>query len=333
MKVVDCIAISPACRRLRGLTLVELQVALVIGAVLVAGLVTLYLKARDTGSALDARARLQETARYAMAILEADVRLAGYWGLTNRADAVSADASLTFPDKCGGTPWVADAGRFLDGANDGYLALPRCTALGGGPRAGADVLIVRRASAQRISPQSATVAASRRDRVLIVTDHLAGEIFVPAAIGNVIPAGFATQDIPGQPPLADTRELIVNAYYVSSNSSVATGYPALRRKTLTTGPDIADEEVIAGVEDLQFQVGVDLDGDSSADALANPGSVPPGGVPVSVRIWLRVRSQERDPAYTDRQTWSYAGRTVPATGDAYRRVLISRTLQLRNSHS
>jgi hypothetical protein len=65
----------------------------------------------------------------------------------------------------------------------------------------------------------------------------------------------------------------------------------------------------------------------------DPGSIPDGGVPVFARIWLRLRAQERDAAYTDRQTWTYAGRTVPATGDAYRRLLISRTIQLRNSHS
>jgi hypothetical protein len=169
--------------------------------------------------------------------------------------------------------------------------------------------------------------------VLVVTDRVHGQVFVPRDLSNLIPPGYATFDDPAQAPLADTRELLVHAYYVSANSSVATGYPALRRKTLTAGPDVGDEEIVAGVEDLQFQVGVDTDADLLADAFVNPGDVPALAKPVSVRIWLRLRSQERDNTFTDDRAVTYADRTVNASGDHFRRLLITRTLQLRNSGS
>jgi type IV pilus assembly protein PilW len=313
------------------MSLTETLVALAIAMLMMAGAVTGYAKARDAYAVLEATARLQETARYAMALIEADARMAGFWGLTNRAESVTASASLNFPAKCGGEAWVTGTRRFVDGSNNAWLPVANCAALSGGVQPGADVLVIRRASAERITPQSATVAAPNQDRVLVVTDRLRGQVFVPRDSSNVIPAGYATFDDPTQAPLADTRELLVHAYYVSTSSSAATGYPALRRKTLTAGPDIGDEEIIAGVEDLQFQVGVDTDADSQADAFVNPGDVPATAKPVSVRIWLRLRSQERDNAFTDDRAATYADRTVNASGDHFRRLLITKTLQLRNS--
>jgi type IV pilus assembly protein PilW len=315
------------------MTLAETLVALAIAMLMMAGAVAGYAKARDAHAVLEASARLQETARYAMALIEADVRMAGFWGLTSRAESINASASIGFPAKCGGAAWVTDTLQFIDGSNNAWLPAPNCTALSGGAQLGADVLVVRRASAERIAPQSATVAAPNRDRVLVVTDRMQGQVFVPQDHSNVIPPGYATFDDPGQAPLADTRELLVHAYYVSANSSVATGYPALRRKTLVAGPDIGDEEIIAGVEDLQFQVGVDTDADWQADAFVNPGAVPATAKPVSVRIWLRLRAQERDNAFTDDRATTYADRTVDASGDHFRRLLVTKTLQLRNSGS
>lgn len=327
----------PADRRAsvrpHGFGLVELMVALATGAFVIGGAVAIYVKARDVLAALDATARLQETARLAMAVIEADVRMAGYWGLAGPAVSITASESLVFPGKCGGAAWLTSTPRFIDGTNNAYLAAGACAASAGGHRSGTDVLVLRRASAERITPQSATVSAPNQDRVLIVTNRSAGQIFVPQDLGNDIPAGYATQDVAGQPPRADTREFIVHAYYVSANSSVAAGYPALRRKGLTAGPDIRDEEMVAGVEDLQFQLGVDTTGDSGADLFVNPGEVPAGARPVSVRIWLRLRAQERDNAYVDDQAATYADRTVAASGDSFRRVLISQTVHLRNAPS
>ncbi len=52
---------------------------------------------------------------------------------------------------------------------------------------------------------------------------------------------------------------------------------------------------------------------------------------LAVRVWLRVRAQERDNAYRDDHAVTYGDRTVPATGDAFRRLLVTKTIQLRNA--
>jgi type IV pilus assembly protein PilW len=321
----------PSVTTAAGTTLVELLVAIVIAALVIAGAGAAAIRVRSLGSIVESDAQLQESARYALAILASDVRMAGFWGLTTDAKTVSVDPSLTFPSRCGGPSWVTGASEYVAGSNNSYLQVPDCDALAGGPASGADVLVVRRASARRLAPQRPVIAPEDQTRVLIVTSHEAGTIFVPRNLGNSIPAGFATSDPPGEPPRADTRALSVNAYYVSMNSSVGRGFPALRRKTLTAGPDIGDEEVIAGVEDLQFQLGVYGNGDSAVDQYVEPGAVPPGARPVSVRIWLRLRARDREPGFLDDQEASYADRRIAAPNDSFRRLLVTETIRIRNA--
>ena len=318
----------PVASRQTGYGLVELMVAMLLGLLVIAGVLAAHLQVRNAYATAEAQARLQENARYALNVITQDLRMAGYWGLTNRADLVALNAASSFPAACGAA-WVGDVTHYVDGFNNGYGAA--CAASGGGAVPGADVLVVRRASAQRITPQSGTIAAAYRNQVLIVTSRTGGEIFVPAQVGNLLPAGYATGDPSGAPPLADTRQLAVNAYYVSRNSSVANGYPALRRKSLVAGPAVGEEEVLPGIEDLQLQFGVDTDGDGSSDLYANPGSVPASGTVVAARVWLRLRAQDDDPRHTDATTYSYADLSYAAPADHRRRLLVASTIQLRNA--
>jgi type IV pilus assembly protein PilW len=66
--------------RSRGLTLVELLVAMSIGLVVVGAMAALYVRTAQSNRQLEALARLQESARYAFEVLGYDIRLAGYTG-------------------------------------------------------------------------------------------------------------------------------------------------------------------------------------------------------------------------------------------------------------
>ena len=107
----------------------------------------------------------------------------------------------------------------------------------------------------------------------------------------------------------------------------------LRRKTLISGPGFQDEEIIPGVEDLQVQLGVDVNDDRNADVFVNPGSVPSGGVVVAARIWLRVRAQDIDVAHVDSQPYVYADRNQAAPNDQVRRLVVMQTIQFRNTRT
>ena len=85
---------TTAMRHQAGMSLVELMVALAIGTFLLAGTISVFGKTRDLYRTNDSAARLQETARYAMSTVEADLRMANYWGLMSRADLIANGPTL-----------------------------------------------------------------------------------------------------------------------------------------------------------------------------------------------------------------------------------------------
>lgn len=320
-----------ALSRHLGLGLVEVLVALAIGLLLIAVALAVHARASSSLRVVETHARMHEAARYALAAIEADVRMAGYWGLAHGPQNVAAHPTFTFPARCGGAGWVTAVTRPIDGTSNRYLTVSNCAANGGGAAAGADVLVVRRASARSIALTSAVVPSAVRDEVLLISTRERADIFVAQANGNAIPAGYPLVATTGLPAPSELRGMLVHAYYVSIDSSLGPGVPALRRKLLIGGPSVSDEELATGVEDLQFRIGADVDGDGALDSYFEPETVPPSARPMAVRIWLRVRGIERTGAAAATVATSYADRAWPAGNDGYDRLLVAKTVQLRNS--
>jgi hypothetical protein len=274
---------------------------------------------------------MHETARHVLALIESDVRMAGYYGLAHTAENVSIHPLFAFPERCGGPGWVTEFEQFVDGTNNQYLGATNCAALSGGAQAGSDVLIVRRASARPIELTSTVVPTSARDEVLLVSTRETAQLFVAKDIGGVIPSGYPVEAAPGMNPPSELRSLLVHAYYVSVDSSVGESVPALRRKALIGGPGVGDEEIGTGVEDLQFRIGADVDGDGILDSFFDPGTLPAEAIPLCIRLWLRVRGLERSGATAASAGVSYADRTWPPVNDGYDRMLVTKTIRIRNS--
>lgn len=307
---------TPTCHDQAGLTLVELMVALAIGVFLIAGALTVFAKTRDLYRSNEEAARLQETARFAMNILETELRMANYWGLMNRADLftnAARDPADALPatiapgvgavvNQCGGN-WPLRVLDYVEAFN-GASPFPLTCAATGTPQAGSDVLVVRRASVDPLVSLAGTdgqlkIQVSRTGAALFSGDD-------PTSTGFLL-------------PVSETRILVANAYYVSTDA--ATGVPTLRRKRLDFvggAPAITDEEITPGVEDLQVEFGVDDDGNGIVDYYTAP---PVGGVAVTdqvvaVRVRLQVRSERPD---------------FSLPGDSFRRMTAMKTIQLRNT--
>jgi type IV pilus assembly protein PilW len=334
-----------------GVSLVELMVALVLGLFLIFGAVTVYQQSRTAFRTNEAVARMQEAARLALDVLEADIRMANYWGLSNQSEYIVNRAvplaSLPEPftsaqgpniNSCGGADsnWAINLDDYLDGSNNSYgLNTTSCPSVGTASTT-ADTLVVRRGG-------EAQPATLELNRIYVQSSRIQGTLFVPTGgctnpmLAACIPADYA-------PPASQTRELVVHAYYVSNQSTLRTDVPALRRKRFVNvnagavGDAVIDEEIVPGIEDFQVRLGVDTDGaepDGSlnADSYVNPGSVPAGADVVSATVWLRVRAEDRDFSHVDGAAYNYAGISVAAPGDNYRRIVVSKTIQLRNSRS
>jgi type IV pilus assembly protein PilW len=315
-----------------GLTLIELMIALAIGAFLMAGAVALFVESRATYRTTEAVARLQENGRFALEALEPDVRMAGYLGLTARPASIVNRASAGDPDGVGtdtcGRNWLIDLDGFVDASSNTYDFGCRAHT---SAVAGADTLVVRHAR------EEAVMGALAERRVYVQSARFpGGRLFDDAAP----PAGF-------DGATSETHELSVNGYYVDATSSVAADLPSLRRKWLRGDGAIADEEILAGVEDLQVQFGVDSDPAGAAnrgsiDRYVNPGDpmLSPGAaafVPdariLAVRIWLRLRAERVENGFTDTAPYTYADRRAGPFGDGYRRLVVSKTIHLRNARA
>jgi type IV pilus assembly protein PilW len=319
-------------QRPAGLTLIELMVALAIGSFLMIGAITVFLQSRATFRVTESVARLQETGRLVLDMIEPDIRMAHYWGLTNRAHRILGRASATDPAGPGpatcGNNWAIDLDNRI-GTNNryGWTACPGLSPV----ETGADTLTVRRAS------QNPTAAAALTARTLYIQSARGMNSVLFA--GTVIPAGY--EDSAG----SSTHRLVVNGYYVSRASTLGSTVPSLRVKTLLTGGVIQDQEVLPGIEDFQVQYGVDTDAErepfrgaidryvDADDPILDPGDAAfiDGAEILAVRIWLRVRAERPETGFTDSARYVYADQDSGPFNDGFRRIVVSKTIYLRNA--
>lgn len=307
-------------RRQRGLTLIELMIAMVLGLFIIGGTLAVHMSASSARNTNEAVARVQETGRYALRAVKEDLRLAGYWGLTrelgiidNYRGTVTQLAALPAGD-CSDR-WYIDLPNAVLASDDtnpySATCLPAAQYL-----AGTDVLVVRYAD-----PVEAPALAA--GLMYIRSDAGRGEVFE----GSVGPTGTYSVD-------AENHRLITHLYYVRPYTfSEGDGLPSLRRLVLdrddtTNATELEDEEVISGVEDLQVQYGVDDDGDGAINRYVNADTAGSGEI-LAVRLWIMARAPAPEAGHVDSSTYTFASRSY-TPNDNIRRLLMTTTVQLRN---
>ncbi|WP_020410261.1 PilW family protein [Hahella ganghwensis] len=67
----------------RGLSLVELLIALVLGLLLLTGVINVFLSSKTSYGVQEANSQVQENARFALEFISRDVRMAGFGGCSN----------------------------------------------------------------------------------------------------------------------------------------------------------------------------------------------------------------------------------------------------------
>jgi type IV pilus assembly protein PilW len=345
----------PLCRppvSRNGFTLVELMVAMAIGVVVISAVLALFVQGRAAYRTSESVARLQEQARFALAVMEPDLEMAGFLGLSNEAGTVSlvtegdprrvlADARQLrqFPVAIGGAlpaavvglppgahacgvNFALDVSMPVQGSN-GTFALGRdahasCRPYQSGAVDGADTLTVRRADLREAAPEAnrLQIFASR------FTALTAQQLFFDGRAPGAIDEDHRVHDF------------LVRSYYIARDAVGRRGFPALRVKSLSrSGGAItfAEDEVMPGIEDLQLQFGIR---DGAALRYVNPDApeLPQARV-LAVRVWLRVRAEEADHAFVDARTYRYADVVYIAAGADrhFRRALIQRTVAVRNA--
>lgn len=336
-------------RRQQGLGLIEIMVALAISAILITGVIQIFLSSKLSYRVAEASARVQEGGRFAVSLMTEDLRMAGYTGCF-REDFTTVESVLNNP-----AAFAWDLGTPLAGheGTDGGWSPPLPASLAGLVRPGTDVVVSRGLDSSGIrlvppfpsgGPGSAKFFVNMSGLnlaikdIVMVTDCRNGSIFQitnqTEAGGkvNIVHSSGCASCLPGNstPQLnrrygadAEIARLRTSVYYIGTNDR---GEPALFRMGLVNNGALEPQELVEGVENLQVLYGEDLNGDGIANRYANADEVVIENV-VSIRYSLLLRSE--DNITSEPQVYVYNGEEHTAEDRRLRRVFGS-TVKLRN---
>ncbi|MGZ8239917.1 MAG: PilW family protein [Methylobacter sp.] len=104
-----------AGRSQKGLTLIELMIAMLLGIFLIGGVLQIFLSSKQTYRMQENLSRLQENGRFTLDFLARDIRMTGYWGCLQKAagDIVGSDNNAVNGDNIdNGTDTITLKGAF-----------------------------------------------------------------------------------------------------------------------------------------------------------------------------------------------------------------------------
>ena len=124
---------------------------------------------------------------------------------------------------------------------------------------------------------------------------------------------------------------ILSKYVSDYTDAAGDSIPSLRRVSLVNSPSLQNQLLISGVANLQVQFGEDLNNDQVIDLYADPDDVSDWSAVYAAKIWLLMRSDDKQVGINTKKTYSIAGTSVDYGGqDDYRYFLVTSVVNLRN---
>jgi len=307
---------------MRGLSLVELMVAMTIGLILTAAVGYVYLGSRQTFRSLDDFSRIQENYRYAMDQIGVDVRQAGYSGCVNVA-SIDPVAPTNIPLQ----PPTHPLGQAIRGH----------TSAAGWPAplnyiAGTNVLQVTAAMGQGASltapmpgaggaiPINGNPAGFATNDPLVISDCRSADTFTAGVVDatpTVTPAAALTKIYSTG---AEVYSLVDTFYYIGTN-------PAGNRSLYRIQNGAPAEELVENVEDMVLRFGVDTNNNFAIDTYVDAAGVANWRQVLSARVNLVFLSNNN--VATGAQPYVVEGVTT-TPGDTRLRQVATATYGLRN---
>ncbi|MBK1672714.1 hypothetical protein CKO35_05245 [Ectothiorhodospira shaposhnikovii] len=353
---------APPAGQQRGLSLVELMVALLIALILTGGVIQIFVSSSQTYRQQEALSRVQENTRFIIDTLQRELREAGNYGCVSSLRM--EDAPLTNPRLRSGllrvtlnnpAAWQWNFARPVEGyrgTGGGFSpALPMALP---GVRDDSDVLTVRGMTGAPLAvddhPTNATLPPGATPLQIAPGNDIAqGDILLAnnctvAAVFQVTNADPGTTGqlvhdtgagpLPGNYTQAlganfgqgsDVMRVSSRSYYIANG---ANGRPALFR---ILDAQAAGEELVEGVERMRIAFGVDDTGNLAADRFLNPQQVDNQGLwesVVAVRVTLLMASTQQGVIDQPQQI-NFDGE-VFTPDDRRLRLVVSTTIGLRN---
>ena len=324
-----------------GFSIVELMVAVTISMILFAVIVQLFASNKQAYRIQEGSSALNENARYAVSHLEYFLRLADHWAGVE-ASAVSVNAGVpTVSGDCADAV-VSTVG--FRGYNGGASKPLDC--MPGTYEPNTDAFFIRYVASHANNLPVTDFTAPVLGGVpqlgaLPSQSYITGSngtgLWVRTGIGQSAQIFENTEfsSLPAElnPSSVSENEFINSRfhamlYYIRTGSD---GVPTLVRRALNPNMSFTEQDIVAGVENMQLLYGVD----SNADFVAERYETAPSDWSrvVSVRVSLIVSNLERDMTVTDTTTYRLLDTTWTPPTDArnFRRAQFDFTVQIRNA--
>jgi type IV pilus assembly protein PilW len=338
-----------ATTRQRGFTLIELMIAVALSLVIVAALAAMFVADSRARNELERANEQIENGRYASQTLADDLQLAGYMGALNVTGAVIAGLGVpaSKPDPCDTNLGNLRTNMlmYLQGydrdATDATTSNPGSLSCISDYKPGTDVLVIRRVSTcVRGTTDCPDVSGAPYYQASTCAPAIGGGELsdsnpsnwyaLHTTVANLTlrsRSGNGTCNGSGSAPI---RQFLTRIYYIAKNDRSGDGIPTLKRVDLGAGGAFGTPVALAdGIENLQFEYGIDSNADGSPDAYTtNPDSYNPGGATslascnapaahtdnacivekwmnvMTIRAYLLARNTQVSTDYTDSKTYT-----------------------------
>ncbi len=320
----------------QGFTLVELFVALAIGLVLFAGVMSIFVGMKTTSEETSSYGELQENGRFAISLLSDDLLRQNFWGDYSGVFNLPAISPVPGapPNECNGGG--LNNGTFPNGAGP-FRTLWGQTVINANPlgcfddaRLGSDVIQFKRVISSPLEDGAGNpLANAPGGNFHLVSNMTSGTVFTSGAV-----------------PAVDNGRLWQyqhHVYYVRDEAQGSSGnsVPVLMQGQLTT--QMSFSPVVDGIEMIRFMYGVDMTTDPSLpgygtiDAFISAGNMTEalwnnasGSRILAVKIYVLARNIMPDNKYSNNNTYLLGDLPV-VVNDNYRRLLFSSTVTLFNA--
>ena len=327
-----------------GFTIVELMVALVLGLLLMAGVLQIYLSTKRTYEVTEGLSRLQESTRFSLDMMARDIRMAGY------VPCGRPQTTATLINNADALWWSDIFEQPLQGFEAGDPTLPNGVTLNGRVP-GSDALLILRGGSKVAAVNSyvGDTFSMQRDldadwvedgTLMIACDPRHAAFFqveayidadpstitvssasnlpgnCSAELGDPIPADCTSVGAPGgttytfgdDAQLVDYKAVI---YYVADSPS-GDDHSLYREYVLVDNSDnitSRSEELLEGVDNMQLLYGIDIDDNRVADRYLQADDVTDWAEVVTVRVGLLLASRDGLRSI-DTETYIVANTTI-----------------------
>lgn len=323
-------------RASRGLSLVELMIAMLVGLLLTAAVIQIFISSKNTFRMQESMARLQENGRFAVSYLANDIRMAGYMGCAN-IDRITVN---NIAETSSGVPAVAnfDSDTVIVGTD----SVAAGNVWGAAP--GTDMLVVQKVNSGglRLTGNMTTNNANiqvvdnslnvKAGDILFITDCINADIFRATNVSSsggskvtIAHANSANSSVNLSKLYGSDAEVLMFesvAYYVKDTGRTTPNGDAIRalyvqRQAGNTAQSAPSFELVEGVQDMQLEFGVDTGSDNLVDAYRTANNVTDWSKVISARFSLLIQGVEGKVLGSSgnlTQTINYNGASITADG-------------------